>query len=89
MTKWVPRFVRDDGQMREELKPYYDFDEETGLWTPKEVDGKYNYTDAADWEFVFAEDGEYATAGQAVANDSNDPAQQFILYDQDGNRFCA
>lgn len=85
--KWVPRLVRADEEMPDYLKAYYDYDSESGQWTPKAAEGKYTYQ--WEWDYVLAEQGETSTAGQAVANQRYQDTANFVLYDEYGERVYA
>ena len=88
-TRWVPRFVRTNEEMPEFLKEYYDYNEETQLWTPR---GTKTILDNPTWDYVFAENGEYSQAGVAVHKKTSDwstGSRQFVLYSKDGDRVYA
>lgn len=86
-TKWIPRVVRTEEEMPAYLKDYYEYDGERGKWIPKSAAGKYTYEWT--WDYVLAENGEYSTAGAAVANGIYQDTSNMVLYDENGERVFA
>ena len=96
-VRYMARFVRDDSDMPDFLKESglytkVETENEDGetvvTWKPNAAKGKKDYADW-NWDFMFAERGEYSNAGQAVAQNRYNDNAHFVLYDENGNRFYA